>query len=357
MKQYSKIVLGLSLILSGNSMALSQGFGIENLDFSPFQTVYKSEIEMCSANTRDAVSLACIQKNMRKDWQEGTPQPYNITKAGIRIVKGSASASSNIRTVQSQRRIIIAQQQKQQRDAERRDFFERRRAERLEAARRARRIAYEKKQREIAEDKWRAANAEAATNAALQGITNQRIANDYWHANEGRAMAQNVARQAVGAPKGMMITTNSRQPQKTTGKTLANNLKRNAKVQRQRPLREGGMGYYSRRPSPPVVRQKPNPDGKYVFTGRETKTQIFIAKDPRFQTGGSMNGPKYANGGSQFRLDPHATVTTGQDWHSSDFSYKNVKKIPEPLTRIVSTEQKYREYQKMIDELLPGFEW
>lgn len=321
----------------------------DDLDFSPFQTVYKSEIELCRNVDQDAVSLHCIQNNMRRDWMEGKPQAVQITKAG-----GVRFGNDNITvwTPSSKRSNYKQRQyrQKQVRDAERATFFERRRAERLEAARLAHRREMERKRRERMEDNRRAAVAEAATNIALQGATNQRMTNDRWHATEGRRQVQAVARQAVGKPKGMQryqVPTTSKP--KSSGTQLATNLRRNATLNRQRAPRMGGIEYYSRRPAPPVVRQKPNTSGKYVFTGRATKSQIFIKRDPRFVTTSNLNGPKYANSDTQFRLNPNATVTTGQDWHSDDLKF--LKKYP---PRPLSAQRRDEiERQLKLDELLP----
>lgn len=347
------LIAATVILLTCNKAELSAqsnlAAGIADLDFSPFQTVYKGEVELCENVNHQAVSIHCIQKNMNQDWMNGNPQPYKITKNGTKVtydnstVRVSSAASSSYKQQQALK--------KQQRDNRRRSFFEQKRAERIAAARRASKMEIARKRMERAVDNQVAASTEAAVNASLQGTTDQRIANDQWHATEGRAQAQAVARQAVGQPRGLIITNNSNSDQmQTSGHQLALNLKSNQNRNRKRVLQQGGMGYYTRRPAPQVVRQKPNSSGQYVFTGRATKSQIFIKKDSRFVSEGNLNGPKYTNGGTQFRLDPHATVTTGQDWHSETFkNLYNTRIPPRPLT--AKAGKKY-DISNYFDELL-----
>lgn len=349
MKNSLTIIIVLLACKSYEITAQNNLFDLNHLDFSPFQTVYKSEIELCRNVNQDAVSLHCIQNNMRKDWMNGNPRPIRITRTGgVQI----SSDNLTVRTASSTKSSYKQRQymQKQVRDAERAAFLERRRAERLEAARIAHQKELERKRRERIEDNRRAATTEAAMNRALQGAANQRIANDRWHATEGRKQAQAIARQSVGKPRGMQRPNVQMTPKpKTSGIQLATNLQRATVQNRQRTPQMGGIGYYTRRPAPPVIRQKPNSSGEYVFTGRATKSQIFIKRDPRFLTKSNLNGPKYVNGNTQFRLNQNATVTTGQDYHSDDLKFLK-KYPPRPLS---AQRREAMEFQRKLDELLP----
>lgn len=331
----------------------SSGFGMEELDFSPFQTIYKTEVEICNTRRGENRSLACIQKQMREEAMNEGLQPHVITKNGI-VVSGNdymtvrQGKTSGQMTSAQKAKIAreMQDQQDQQYKAMEAVFKEQERQKRLARARENLRKKREKAIREREEDNRRAETAYANMNAQLEVQTHQNIQNDHWHATQGRDMARQVAREQVGQPKGMVITSIGK-PKKNSGVHMAERMRGNEYVVRARKPKEGGMRYYSQRPMPPVVRQKPNPSGQYIFTGRATKTSIFIQKDDRFIFNGQTSGPSLAKDGVMFVLSPNATVTTGQDYHSIDFE-KRKEEIPPPATRI----SKPLTRDQIIDEIL-----
>lgn len=320
--------------------ALSQnsaGFGIDNLDFSAFHTQYKYEVE-CKSNDRGGRqgNIICVYQDMKHNTMNNGLQAYTITRlsGGVSTDKDN----STVRTPSARNR--QQQTRKQVRDRQCRNFFERRTAERIAAAREAAARKRAEQARRIAEDNRRAMAAYVAKTAQLQSRTNQRMSADQWHATEGRKAAQQVARQQIGAPRGMMVTQRTQAPE-ITGSSRAVALQANNQRIRRRapqltqPIQKVPYKYRPRPPRP--VRQLPNPNnGKYVFTGRATKSAIFIEHDPRIQIVGSASserGPLLASTGSQFRLSPHATVTTGQPVRSPSLDMPG--KIPPPVTRVI----------------------
>lgn len=339
----------ITLSISAQTYKSAYKFSNEPLDLSPSQTVYKSDVEICDKKSGEG-SYMCVFKQMRHDAMNYNMQPYAIKRGGISIGKDNSS----VRVGGSSRAVARRQaeaQRKARRDQERADFFEQRRQERLAAARRARRVAIEKERRRRAEDNQRAVQRSAQVYNQLQGVTNERIASDYWHAGEGKALAKQAARQAMGAPKGMVITQQT--TRKTSGEDIASNMRTNRQRQRQRRPQAGGMEYYSRRPMPPVVREPLTLAGQYVFTGRATKTQIHIKKDDRVIFTGTTSGPSLARGGQQFRLSPHATVTTGQDWHTPVLKDLNKRVPSRPVEITPSRARTAKEMAEFWAEMLP----
>lgn len=330
----------------------SYQFSDEPLDFSPFQTVYKAEVEVQYPKRHG--NLLKVWNTMQKDAMSGDMKPYKITRTGISM----STDNSTVR--QSRNRVSYAvqkQYQKQQRDAERRTFFEQRQEERRRAAVDAHNRKIENQRQARILDESLAAEERQRKTMQLQGRTNQRMQNDQWHATQGKQIVRQVAREELGKPQGMNVIRTS--PIKRSGSAIANNMRNNQSRNRNRMPVSGGMEYYSRRPMPPIVRQKPNTSGKYVFTGRATKSQIFIEKDKNIQIAQAINGPSLAKGGREFRLSPHATVTTGQDWHSTDFRQPTEKPIPvfkprkQRVPRPIVTFSKEISYEEKLDELMP----
>lgn len=320
-----------------------------SLDFSPFQTVYKSEIEICDSPEGDARSAICVWKQMKQTAMNEGLQPYTIKKNGIMMTSDNSTVRKSSSNSAAQERRRAEAIRKQQNDAYRKAIFEQRRQARLAAAREALRKKREKKIREQQAENRKAQAVRDQTNEQLQGMTDRRIQNDQWHATQGREQARQVAREQIGPRRGMIITAPSQNQQSTamSGQSMAARMRNKTYLKKEPMPKEGGMGYYSRRPAPPVVRQKPNKAGQYVFTGRATKTSIFIKADKRSAFKGNTSGPALAKTGTQFRLDPHAMVTTGQDWHSDDFKQPK-RKIPRPATAIV----KPLSYDEFLDEML-----
>lgn len=322
--KFSIVLIALAVPTCASAQS-GAGFGIDDLDYSAFHTQYKYEVE-CKSNERGGRqgNIICVYKDIKHNTMNNGLQPYSITRHSGGVSMGVDN--STVRTPSSRNR----QQQirKQVRDRERRDFFERRQAERMAAAREAAQRRRIEQARRIEEDNRRATAAYMAKNAQLQGLTNQRLASDQWHANEGRAATRQVARQQIGAPHGMRISQRQ-QATAMTGASRARMLQANRQRIQQR---DPEPKIYRPRP-PKAVRQRPNPyNGKYVFTGRATKSSIFIERDPRLPIVGSSRGPSMTGGGSQFRLSPHAVVTTGQPVRSPSFDMPG--KIPPPVTRI-----------------------
>lgn len=332
-------------------------FSDEPLDFSPFQTVYKAEVDM--RYTENQGSMIKHFYDIKKEMMHGELKPYTFTKTSGGIVL--SADNSTVR--QTQRKASSAAQkqyEKQVSDAKHQAFLQQQ-AERREAARQAaieahnRKVERERQERLL--DEARTAAERARMTAQLQGRTNQKMQNDQWHATTGKQVVRQVARQEIGKPQGMNVVRT--QPVKTSGSTLATRMRDNQNRSRSRMPQPGGIEYYSRRPMPPVVRQKPNASGKYVFTGRATKSQIFIEKDKNIQIAQVISGPSLAKGGSEFRLDPHATVTTGQDWHSIDFKQPTEKPAPvfkpreRRLPRPIVTFTREISYEEKLEELFP----
>ncbi|MDE5635784.1 MAG: hypothetical protein K2I52_05710, partial [Muribaculaceae bacterium] len=78
------------------------------------------------------------------------------------------------------------------------------------------------------------------------------------------------------------------------------------------------------KPQPAVVRVLPNNQGEYEFTGRMTKTSIYIKRDSRFGTPDSYTAPKTVASNQGFRLSPNATVTTGRPVRIKDLEQREI---------------------------------
>ena len=314
-----------------------------------FKTGYRVDIGPQNSNT----IIDRFHQN-RKEKMNYKYGPYEITSRGVKI-------SYDNYTVRQSKSNGTAQKnyKKQQSDARRREFFERRQEERRQAAIDAHNRKVERERQERMKDEIRAAEARAYTARRLQGRTDMNIQNDYWHANEGKKIVQQTAREAIGMPQGMTVIHTV--PQKSSGSTMANNMRINQNRSRsRRPVQRTTAHNYNKRAMPPVLRQRPNKSGEYVFTGRATKTQIFIKKDPKVQLAKSIDGPATSKGGPAFRLSPHATVTTGQPWPPIEpkqperelkpvFPSQNKKRPQQPIVKF----DKELTYNDMLDELLP----
>lgn len=318
--------------------------------FAPFRTVYRGQsVEFVNNDdhTQEGSALLHRQKMVHQAMNGGL-QPYRLQKIGKMGIVTSTQDVSTIRTASPKGRSISQRnhESKVRQINRQAAFAEKRRQERLAAAERAAAIKAEKERREREADNRRVAHTEAQTNARLQGRTDANIRRDYYNAGEGRIQARQTAvNNANAAMRGPLSVSVG--PAKVSGADYAANLRRNRQRDRSLTPRKQSL-------QAPIIRYVAENNG-YTFTGRATKTAIFIKKDPRFGSPKSPVAPKTLKSNHGFVLSPNAVITTGRNKEYEDpHIFVNPRQIPPPVTALNKKGLTDEEmWQLKLKELLP----
>ncbi len=206
------------------------------------------------------------------------------------------------------------------------------RAKKREAQLQAQREAAERKRRQelerkIADDN-RAAEVTAMTNAMLQQQTNRRIASDYYHANEGAAMAQQRARQAHKLA-GPQFDKNA---PKSTGRDKARMLRGQNKPRRIMKYPQT-QRRNTARPQLAQVQRRPLPQERAAML----KKALMVRAELRRIKKAEQTYAEYKG----IKLDDGAVSTLGKDWSSETLT---TPPAPSPTRSVMTADER----QQMI---------
>lgn len=356
------IVLALSFICTNQISAQNKEMVVDNNDlFAPFRTVYRHVEDVdfsTSGSSRQGERSIKQHVYQRSNWMNDNyykeltgKKTSGSSRKGIsfssndystvRVGSSTKGKSFSDRNMEARRRYVDRQAA----------FARKRRLEQEEARRRAE----EKRRREKMLDDQRVDQATDKANARMQRVTDARIARDRYNAGEGLQNAIEASRSSAnsrmrGAVKPRRVM---HQPKTSaTGALHKQHAKRNeytpAPTQPNSSLHPklARSNVVLKQPKPYVYR-KVQENGKYEFTGRMTKTSIYIEPDPRFGVSDKYSAPKTVASNEGFRLSPNAVVTTGQ---LMDCDALNMKKL---TSRRMMSMAEMKEREAMFREFFP----
>lgn len=332
------LILFTSIVANAQGWVYSKEFGT---DMWTGPVDHDVDIVDCNTGKRDVWNISiCMRKdyesmhitdlNKMLDGLEGKvargieaqrPKRKSTSSSGsYKYGTGTRRAGTSYSNVTSEENRIWRAERQAQRIAAQRREQERKRQEAI--------------RKKIADDN-RAAAVTASTNARLQGATNRRIQNDYYHANEGARLAQQQARQA----------------HKTTGpqfkKPQMSNTNKARMLRGQNKPRR--IMYPQRQPQNTSRKMLAQVERKPQASPRDSMLQRALKIRAELNRRKAAANKEIAYKG--IKLSDKSVSTLGQDWKSTDFQTGPL--APPPLTKVATyKEPKWLTREKNMREML-----
>lgn len=212
----------------------------------------------------------------------------------------------------------------------------------------------ERRRREKEEDDRRASIATQKANEGMQVVTDARIANDRYNAGQGLQNARVASKsRAYSQMRGYVRprqAANGRGSRAVDALTKTHDNRVNYSPRMKSALHPKLLQNPMTLRKPKLyVYRKVAQNNKYEFTGRMTKTSIYIEKDPRFGVSDRYDAPKPIASNQGFRLSPDAVVTTGQLINNDEL---RARYIPERPKNAPQRRHVY-DWDEMMKEFFP----
>lgn len=346
------------VITSCFSLFAQQQEDVVNNDdlFAPFRTVYRNVESVDFSTPRSQRQGSALKHHIygKHDMMNGVYYGGQFELSGKYKSGVSVRSDDHITvrrgSVASGRSVSDRNQDSKKRQLDRRSRFMRNKQAAMEEARLR---EEERKRRDKEEDDKRAAIATQKANERMQPVTDARIDRDRYNAGQGLQNAREASRQRSYSNMRGYVKPQRHMPGNSSGVTDALSKTHKMHVT---PTLDTHSTLHPRLLQRPLALKKPKPyvyrkvsqNNKYEFTGRMTKTAIYIDKDTRFGVSDRYDSPGPVAGNHGFRLSPDAVVTTGQLIDNGELK---ARYIPERPKKISQRRHDY-DWDKMMDELL-----